>query len=38
MNIIVGEWSHGWRITVGIQILAGTVLALGMAASPRSPR
>ena len=38
MNIIVGEWSYGWRITVGIQILAGTMLALGMTVAPRSPR
>ena len=38
MNIIVGEWSYGWRITLGVQILAGTMLALGMTVAPSSPR
>ena len=36
MYIAEGEWSYGWRITVDIHILTGTMLALGM--TTRSPR
>ena len=38
VNILVGKVLYGWRISVGIQALTGTVLALGMIVAPRSPR
>ena len=38
VNIFAVELLYGWRISVGIQALTGTLLALGMGVAPRSPR
>ena len=38
MNILVDEVLYGWRISVGLQTLTGTLLALGMGVAPRLPR
>lgn len=38
LNIIVKDYLFGWRISVCIQFVAATVLAVGMFLLPRSPR
>ncbi len=38
MNSIVKDYIFGWRISVSVPFVAGTILASGMLLLPRSPR
>ena len=38
LNLGIKDLPFGWRVSLGVQFVVGTTLALGMLLLPRSPR